>query len=346
MSLGAIAKESPEIVDCEVVYSLVHSPADMPKKRKPSTNAHPDGEKTMRFEGDSWSITKVLGIIASALAVAGGLIIGLSFYLKPDIAKLDQKLTSQSETISKLETGLAKTNDKIDGLLNEALKRAFALPNPKVAAIPDINKLRQGNEIIELANRFNIRIDPNTLNTFGQYALSATARPALSQVAWKAANSSLTQRADQTEVIGAISQIQWRPAPLPSEGIRQTFQLPQRVLQGLRTYESSHIVRREDCWYSVVIGSEKLANLQPSNCAEYAKITSAGEGHHPTPELDGNHFRNVIFENVTIVYHGGPLILENVIFVKCSFNFGPGQGTHELGMSFFKKPWITFTNVG
>jgi hypothetical protein len=35
--------------------------------------------------------------------------------------------------------------------------------------------------------------------------------------------------------------------------------------------------------------------------------------------LDGFELENVIFENATIIYHGGPVILQNVRFVNCSF---------------------------
>lgn len=36
-------------------------------------------------------------------------------------------------------------------------------------------------------------------------------------------------------------------------------------------------------------------------------------------ELDNYHVRNAIVRDATITYHGGPLILENVYFVNCTF---------------------------
>lgn len=35
--------------------------------------------------------------------------------------------------------------------------------------------------------------------------------------------------------------------------------------------------------------------------------------------VDGMHLKNVMFSNVEINYAGGPLILENVYFVNCTF---------------------------
>lgn len=35
--------------------------------------------------------------------------------------------------------------------------------------------------------------------------------------------------------------------------------------------------------------------------------------------LDGYRLKNVVFDNVTVVYRGGPLIMESVYFVNCKF---------------------------
>jgi hypothetical protein len=36
--------------------------------------------------------------------------------------------------------------------------------------------------------------------------------------------------------------------------------------------------------------------------------------------LDGSYYVNTIFENMKIIYHGGPIRLENVTFVNCTFD--------------------------
>jgi hypothetical protein len=35
--------------------------------------------------------------------------------------------------------------------------------------------------------------------------------------------------------------------------------------------------------------------------------------------LDGTTWKNMVFENARIAYHGGPVVLENVIFLNCTF---------------------------
>jgi hypothetical protein len=51
-------------------------------------------------------------------------------------------------------------------------------------------------------------------------------------------------------------------------------------------------------------------------CAEYMLFVGG-----QVPPLDSNHFKNTIFQNVRISYLGGPLILENVSFINCTFDF-------------------------
>jgi hypothetical protein len=62
--------------------------------------------------------------------------------------------------------------------------------------------------------------------------------------------------------------------------------------------------------------------------------------------LDGFHIRNAIFQGVEIHYAGGPLILENVIFVNCTFvieNSAPGR---RLGEEMLAMASVNFKNAG
>ena len=60
--------------------------------------------------------------------------------------------------------------------------------------------------------------------------------------------------------------------------------------------------------------------------------------------LDGWQLRNVIFQNVHIVYNGGPLIMNNVYFVNCTFEMKADKNTQGLALaSFSPNPSIAFT---
>lgn len=46
--------------------------------------------------------------------------------------------------------------------------------------------------------------------------------------------------------------------------------------------------------------------------------------------LDGFYLDNVVFENANIIYHGGPVILQNVRFVNCTFSVRRSPQSEKL----------------
>ncbi|HEY6252177.1 MAG TPA: hypothetical protein VI685_19655 [Candidatus Angelobacter sp.] len=59
--------------------------------------------------------------------------------------------------------------------------------------------------------------------------------------------------------------------------------------------------------------------------------------------LDGMHLKNVIVKNVHVKYYGtGPVILENVYFVNCTFELPPNPKTRELGDAILASAATTF----
>jgi hypothetical protein len=54
--------------------------------------------------------------------------------------------------------------------------------------------------------------------------------------------------------------------------------------------------------------------------------------------LDGFWLDNVVFENTTIIYHGGPVILENVRFVNCHFEVTKSPHSEQLIEAAVKQP--------
>lgn len=47
-------------------------------------------------------------------------------------------------------------------------------------------------------------------------------------------------------------------------------------------------------------------------------------------QLDGWEMKNVTFSNIVIVYTGGPIILDNVKFIHCSFDVSPNEAGRRL----------------
>jgi hypothetical protein len=62
--------------------------------------------------------------------------------------------------------------------------------------------------------------------------------------------------------------------------------------------------------------------------------------------LDGSEWKNVVFEDSTVVYHGGPVILENVQFKHCQFNFDYTPASQELASHLTMSDTVTMTVPG
>jgi hypothetical protein len=58
--------------------------------------------------------------------------------------------------------------------------------------------------------------------------------------------------------------------------------------------------------------------------------------------LDGAYIRNVIIRNTPVRYSGGPLVLDNVYFVNCSFEFVPETNTRQLADVILTSAATTF----
>lgn len=57
--------------------------------------------------------------------------------------------------------------------------------------------------------------------------------------------------------------------------------------------------------------------------------------------LDGVYWRNAVFENTEITYNGGPMALENVLFINCTFKMKPGLQTDKFANTVLAKNLIT-----
>ena len=58
--------------------------------------------------------------------------------------------------------------------------------------------------------------------------------------------------------------------------------------------------------------------------------------------LDGAYMRNVIVRNTAVVYNGGPLRLENVYFVNCTFQLGSTSRTKAFGSTLLASAGVSF----
>jgi len=56
--------------------------------------------------------------------------------------------------------------------------------------------------------------------------------------------------------------------------------------------------------------------------------------------LDGYELRNVVFQNVHVVYQGGPIQMKNVYFIGCTFDFVSDTHGKEMAAAILSSPAI------
>jgi hypothetical protein len=62
--------------------------------------------------------------------------------------------------------------------------------------------------------------------------------------------------------------------------------------------------------------------------------------------LDNMHLRNVILRGVDVHYSGKPIILENVIFISCTFSIENDDQGRELGEELLASSSVNFRSPG
>jgi hypothetical protein len=60
--------------------------------------------------------------------------------------------------------------------------------------------------------------------------------------------------------------------------------------------------------------------------------------------LDGMHLRHVILDSIEISYSGGPILLQDVIFVNCKFNMVRASRSLQLAQTVLDNPTVGFSD--
>ena len=71
------------------------------------------------------------------------------------------------------------------------------------------------------------------------------------------------------------------------------------------------------------------------------------EGKADELVLDGFYLKNVTISDADVDYGGGPIRLENVVFINCRFHFVNLKPTRDLGVSILTASAVNFgSDVG
>jgi len=308
-------------------------------------------QEQIRKAASGWMPLWLKESVFLAVVLAGGGFIlreTIPDKIRGETADIRSTLGSLSTDVGNIKTDVSQIRTDLKETFNKFLERAYppstAPGSPKPSKTAK-NVIEDGGAIMEMANQLRIALDPALTNRFGLDAIAASADAAIRGRAWNAAAASLRQRTQQDDVISFVRGIRWKGPftfpPLPPDAPFK--QVMDDFLKQVDMYSAPSTEGNPPALLGIAIASENgfPAGWGQAGLGSAGYLRLVGKGQ-PTPDLDGFHFRNIVFENLRIVYKGGSLTLENVTFINCSFDFQIHKTSINLAVALLKEPAISF----
>jgi hypothetical protein len=168
-------------------------------------------------------------------------------------------------------------------------------------------QLNRLSDQITTAQRSGRKIDPQTVSALGQDLLKIAESPTNSnrELAWKVVNATMGY---YTSVVTVDLSRFWR--------LSNTDQAHACIdVSKANAWSFEHVVL-DHCTQTL----DSLIGLEPV-------------GRHI-------HFRDLAFKDAHLIYNGGPLEMDNVYFVNCTFEFHPNRPTEQFAETLFANGHI------
>jgi hypothetical protein len=280
------------------------------------------------------NLAVVMGILSPIAAIVLFLIRSAT---APDISAIQSQLAAQSDELVKLNTGLANTNNRIDTVLNNALNRAFP---PAASVKPTKSQIEAATQIIEIAKAQKANINEDAVREFGTKVASLTDEPQLTDVAWAGLNAAVEYRSHINDMF----------VPEPAKHTQKAnengpYQFAVNVVGGWPGPETEPVLeiftagQQRD-------GSVRLESLNKPQRLGSGFAYFVVRGRRGWLGLDGMYLRNVVVSNAVVVYSGGPVRLENVYFVNCTFKLAETAPVRDFGTTVLQAANISFNRAG
>jgi hypothetical protein len=251
----------------------------------------------------------VIAVLAAFLAVLRYVIKSEVSDIASDVNTLKSEVSTLQGSANTLHGDTVATNKRIDDLLEKALERAFPTPTASKATVRD--SLKQTGEVIQFAKSENIRLNPLLLANYGKQVSSLNYDPGVSGEAWKTLSTLLEYRAFLNTALAPS---------LPD--VRKLAAGGMSIVCG-PTSPASYFSTGFSGYNSTGHGalfyplSEDRKTPLPSHVSNVQFIIVDSRDCPIT--LDDYRLRNVVIRGATIVYNGGPLEMDNVYFINCTF---------------------------
>jgi hypothetical protein len=280
---------------------------------------------------------KWLGQVASAIVVFGAIISVIIYVAHSETSDVRHDVAGLKDDLNNLKTELKSTNDRIDAVLSQALLKL--LPASGFKGKPIAQNLIKSQEIITIAKTVNAKLQPSVIKQYGDKALALSKDPSLSPIAWRSVTQAVTYRsflnADFTPKLTDLT-------PWPENDSYRT---------SVNTQPDE--TTSTPAWsFTVYWGGGYVAEEQSARLEVLAHPQRHGsqvgffviEGGRDFIVLDGMYMKNVILRNARVIYKGGPVKLEHVSFVNCTFELPESQPTRRFSETMLQATSISFSN--
>jgi hypothetical protein len=208
------------------------------------------------------------GSIATVIVIFGALFGGMRYIINSEVGDIRADVNTLKRDGSTLTADLKSTNQKIDGLLKDALERAFPPPSTSKAEIR--GSLKDANGILQLAKNYQIKLNPELIANYGKRVAALSSEPDVSDTAWHTLTTLLNYR--------AFLNTDFSPARFEfmsqRRGPQQTAELEADVIKGTIhfTYPNTIAQGNQSFVYQRLDNKERLDYGHP-----YVRITGTGE---------------------------------------------------------------------
>lgn len=248
--------------------------------------------------------------------------------LTPALQAINDNTEKKLGPISSQLTDLATRVGKLEGRfeqLDSDQKRLTKL---------QLNKLSNQIAAVQRTKRL---LQPTLVARLGDDVLAFTdsGDSEISSLAWHTA----AQIADYRTTLNVEAARPFIAAVNETNKLSRDFYIEARVLDPTTAGFGIGFDSRKMVPFDQAARYEKLDNPLPRRDFGAAFYVASGTGVELL--LDGYRLKNVVFHDVQISYGGGPLVMENVYFVNCTFHLQPNPNARQLTAAVLNSTSVT-----
>ena len=230
------------------------------------------------------------------------------------------RVSQESEFRGATQTRLTNIETRLGGIETSLL----ALRAAQAANLPrDKENIAEAKAILDTAKQSAIRLPTNVVEQSGKNLIEAASKE---PAAWDAA----VRFAEYRSYLNTFNQ-----SVFPSATKSTTTEYLVTTPPGYPppSFSVAGLVRTEQAARFNPIGQGLKTNTEYGN--SFIIVTGGGL------VLDGYEFRSVVLQNAHIVYRGGPLQMQNVYFIGCTFDLVPGTNGKKMVAAILSSPAIS-----